>query len=124
MSLLQMSFSGAILILAIVVIRALAINRLPKKTFLALWGVALLRLLIPLSLPSMFSLYSVIGHRTSAMQAVQQTPVANFIPVTPTQAMTMLPSTAGINETGSSISIWTVIWAVGALICFLFFAIS
>ena len=37
MSLLQMSFSGAILILAIVVIRALAINRLPKKTFLALW---------------------------------------------------------------------------------------
>ena len=30
MSLLQMSFSGAILILAIVVIRALAINRLPK----------------------------------------------------------------------------------------------
>ena len=124
MSLLQMSFSGAILILAIVVIRALAINRLPKKTFLALWGVALLRLLIPLSLSSMFSVYSVIGHRTSAMQAVQQPPVANFIPVTPTQAMTMLPSTAGINETGSSIPIWTVIWAVGALICFLFFAIS
>ena len=124
MSLLQMSFSGAILILAIVVIRALAINRLPKKTFLALWGVALLRLLIPLSLPSMFSVYSVIGHRTSAMQAVQQTPVANFIPVTPTQAMTMLSSTAGINETGSSTPIWTVIWAVGALICFLFFAIS
>ena len=71
MSLLQMSFSGAILILAIVVIRALAINRLPRKTFLALWGVALLRLLIPLSLPSMLSVYSVIGHRTSAMQAVQ-----------------------------------------------------
>lgn len=41
MSLLQMSFSGAILILAIVVIRALAINRLPKKTFLALWGCAI-----------------------------------------------------------------------------------
>lgn len=124
MSLLQMSFSGAILILAIVVIRALAINKLPKKTFLALWGVALLRLLIPFSLPSMFSVYSAIGHRTSAMQAVQQTPVANFFPVAPTQAMTTLPSTAGINETGSTISIWTVIWAVGALVCFLFFAIS
>ena len=33
MSFLQMSFSGAILILAIVVIRALAINRLPKRPF-------------------------------------------------------------------------------------------
>lgn len=39
MSLLQMSISAAALILIVVAIRALAINRLPKKTFLALWGV-------------------------------------------------------------------------------------
>ena len=36
MSLLQMSVSGAAMILVITVLRALAINRLPKKTFLAL----------------------------------------------------------------------------------------
>lgn len=48
MSLLQMSFSGAILILAIVVIRALAINRLPKKTFLALWGGCAIALVDPI----------------------------------------------------------------------------
>ena len=34
MSLLQMSFAGGVMILAITVIRTLAINRLPKKTFL------------------------------------------------------------------------------------------
>lgn len=33
MSLLQMSVSGAAMILVITVLRALAINRLPKKTF-------------------------------------------------------------------------------------------
>lgn len=32
MSLLQMSFAGAVMILAIIVIRALAITFLPKKT--------------------------------------------------------------------------------------------
>ena len=52
MSLLQMSVSGAAMILVITVLRALAINRLPKKTFLALWGAALVRLLVPFSLPS------------------------------------------------------------------------
>ena len=47
MNLLQMSLSGAVMILVIVVIRALAINKLPKKAFLVLWGVVVVRLLIP-----------------------------------------------------------------------------
>lgn len=37
MNLLQMSFSGAAFITAVVIIRAVAINKLPKKTFLVLW---------------------------------------------------------------------------------------
>ena len=37
MSLLQMSFLGTVIILLIVVLRAVLINRLPKKTFLILW---------------------------------------------------------------------------------------
>ena len=47
-----MSISGAALILVTVVIRAAAIDRLPKGTFLALWGIALCRLLLPFSIPS------------------------------------------------------------------------
>jgi len=65
MSLLQMSFAGAVMILAITVIRALAINRLPKKTFLALWGIAVVRLLLPFSFPSAFSVYSLFGSHVS-----------------------------------------------------------
>lgn len=58
MSIVQMSFSGAVLILAVVVLRALAMNRLPKDTFLILWGIVLLRLLVPFSVPSQLSVYS------------------------------------------------------------------
>lgn len=58
MNLLQMSFYGAVLILVIAAVRALAINRLPKKTFLILWGIVMLRLLIPYSVPSALSVYS------------------------------------------------------------------
>lgn len=62
MSLLQMSFSGAVLILAVTLIRTAAINRLPKKTFLIMWGIVLIRLLLPFSVPSVYSAYSLI-HR-------------------------------------------------------------
>ena len=51
MSLLEMSFSGAVLVLAIVVVRAIAIHRFPKKIFLALWMIAIARLLLPFSVP-------------------------------------------------------------------------
>lgn len=45
--LLRMSLSGGILILMIAAVRLFAVNRLPKKYFMMLWGVALLRLLVP-----------------------------------------------------------------------------
>lgn len=64
MNLLQMTFSGAVLILVIAVIRAAAINRLPKKTFLILWGIVLLRLLIPYSVPSAVSVYTWVSPKT------------------------------------------------------------
>lgn len=60
MSLLHMSFYGAILIVAIIIIRAVALHRLPKKVFVLLWSIALLRLLLPFSIPSEFSLYSLL----------------------------------------------------------------
>lgn len=66
MNLLQMSFSGTILILVIVIIRAAMINKLSKKTFLVLWGIVLLRLLIPFSVPSELSVYSLVDRNMAA----------------------------------------------------------
>lgn len=49
--LLKMSLSGGILILLIALVRMAALNKLPKRMFMLLWSVALLRLLVPAELP-------------------------------------------------------------------------
>ncbi len=70
MNLLKMSFSGGILILVIMVIRAVAKNRLPKRAFLILWAITFLRLLIPFSVPAVFSAYSLIGQNKLAAESM------------------------------------------------------
>ncbi len=49
MELVQRSLTAGILILCIAAIRIFCINHLPKKTFLILWSVVLIRLLLPVS---------------------------------------------------------------------------
>ncbi len=51
MNLYQMTLSGGLFILLIVAVRALALHRLPKGAFLALWEMAALRLLLPFTIP-------------------------------------------------------------------------
>lgn len=117
MSLLQMSFAGAIMILAIIIIRALVINLLPKKTFLALWGIVIVRLLFPFSLPSAFSVYSLIGKHTQK----KDPQIIGMLPIEVKRQVSTIPN--NILNISNSISIWMIIWIVGALICTLFFAI-
>lgn len=66
MSLFKMSFYGGVMILVIIILRRIFKNRLPKRTFVILWGVVLLRLLVPFSVPSGFSVYSVVGWQENA----------------------------------------------------------
>lgn len=58
MDVFQMSLAAAALIIAVVIIRGLALHKLPKKTFLILWGTVVCRLLLPFSVPSRFSFFS------------------------------------------------------------------
>ncbi len=60
MSLWEMSAAGSVLIMAVCMVRAVFINRLPKRTFLILWGIVTIRLLTPFSVPSAYSVYSLI----------------------------------------------------------------
>lgn len=48
-NLLQMSLLGAFFILLVIMVRTFAANRLPRRFFLVLWGIALARLLLPVS---------------------------------------------------------------------------
>ena len=122
MSLLQMSFAGAVMILAITIIRALAISLLPKKTFLALWGIAVARLLLPFSLPSMFSIYSLIGNQTSGIAATKVPQIDKVLPINTIGQMATMPGDIG--STTSTVSIWGAVWAAGTLVCAMVFAIA
>ena len=125
MSILQMSFSASILILVIIVIRALAINRLPKKTFLAFWAVALLRLLIPFSFPSPFSVYSVVSNHPTVTDTMTGTPAANLFPITaPVQMQPENIAPAPISTPAAMLSWWTVIWIAGIALCSIYFVIA
>ena len=120
MSFLHMSIAGAAMILVITVIRALAINRVPKKTFLVLWGAVLLRLLIPFSLPSRLSVYALLARKTAAV--MPNVPVAALNVDPAMQALSASPQPVKVN--GAAISGWGLVWAVGLLACAAVFAVA
>ena len=134
MSLIQMSTSGAVMILAVLLIRFAAVNRLPKKLFILLWEAALLRLLLPFSIPSVFSIYtavrrvmtrSVIGWN-GAVQSAQGTGIpqgaGTALPVPENMASTLLE--IELTESAGTLSIWTILWLTGVCICAVFFVIA
>ena len=123
MSLLQMSFSGAVFITAVVMIRAAAINKLPKKTFLVLWELVMMRLLIPFSIPSVFSVYTLVTHGLSSAALPEVTTDYNM-PV----VEGVFAATGGMEQPPadilSSISLWFIVWCAGMIPAALFFVIS
>ncbi len=118
MSLLQMSFAGAIMIFVIIIIRTLAIHLLPKKTFLVLWRIAAIRLMIPFSLPSALSVYSLLARYTPAASVIKKN-----VPVKTTGQIADVSSGISNTKFTSVISVEAVIWAVGVLVCGVIFAV-
>ncbi len=123
MNLLQMSFSGAAFITVVVIIRAAAINKLPKKTFLVLWELVMLRLLIPFSIPSMFSIYTLVTHSISSTPLPEagtdySIPTMQGLFVT-TQGAVQSPA-----DISPSVSMWFLVWCAGIIIIASFFVIS
>ncbi len=89
MSLFKMSLSGAVIILAVLIVRALFINRLPKKTFVILWEIVLVRLLLPFTVPSVFSVYTLANRSIST--AVSDKPKAGDLVSATMQALEQPP---------------------------------
>lgn len=124
MSLLQMSFLGAVIILLIVVLRAVLINRLPKKTFLILWWIALIRLLVPFSIKSVTSIYSLLQSIYSDINPVRTAQTTTFLPIHGNMPEIANGLSEAMVQRTESISILSVIWLAGLLLCFGFFAVS
>ena len=122
MSLFQMSVAGGVLILLIVVIRALAIHRLPKTTFLALWMIAALRLLLPLSIPMPFKIHIDLDVFSDV---VQKLPSGNIGFPIPGESRHAYDTGAVVSSPAAErISIFVILWLVGVLLLALYFSIS
>ena len=122
MSLFQMSVAVGALILCIVVVRALAIHRLPKTTFLVLWMIAALRLLLPLSIPLPFNIH--IGLDVFS-DVVQELPSGNIGSPLPGESLPSYDTGAAAPSPATEhISIFVILWLVGVLLLAIYFSIS
>ena len=119
MSLWAMSLSGAVMIIAIVILRALLINQLPKKTFLILWGIVMVRLVIPFTAPSAFSIYSLIPEKEQSMNTQFSGIQDNLSENLPVNAMA---DTVHVDKT-TQISIKWLVWLAGLCLCAGYFLI-
>ncbi|MDR1132096.1 MAG: M56 family metallopeptidase [Oscillospiraceae bacterium] len=114
MTYIQMTTSASVLILAIVVIRSLTIHKLPKQTFIALWAIVLCRLLIPISIPSSFSIYSLtsriggLAEQTATATLLDAT--ANIVTGIQQNYTEQMPATTKILP-------YIIVWIVGIVVC-------
>lgn len=122
MSLLERSLTGTLLILVTAVLRALTRDRLPKRTFVALWWVAALRLLAPFVLPSRFSVYTLLAglRRTPARVPAAGAPVR----VIPGAALPKAAETAPPAAAAAPFPIWTAVWLAGMALLAAWFIVS
>ena len=129
MDLFQMSLSASVLILAIILIRACTLHHLPKRTFLVLWAVAALRLLVPYTFSSRLSIFSLLSSSktpslTEALQVVTASQVSTETSVSLSSLSANL-STAGSTSAKETagLSGYALVWLVGFSVLALFFLV-
>jgi len=115
MSLFDMSVAGGLLIAAIVLIRAMTRGRLPRAALLVLWAVVALRLLVPFSISSPFSVFNLLEGEQAATEPV----FLAQIPLNITAGVLEQPPVANIPH--GALSPLTLIYFAGLLVMLLFF---
>ena len=141
MSIVQMSLYASLLVVAVVLIRCAALNRLPKTMFLILWGVTLLRLLAPLSIPAPFSFFSLMNQFLRETPAIISQPYREstlpidepVLPLMESVAFTAAPAPTDIIAAAALrtpaepekhlFSPLMIVWFLGMLAALLFFAL-
>ena len=104
------------------VIRALAIHRLPKTTFLALWMIAALRLLLPFSIPLPFNIHIGLDVFSDVVQELPSGNIASTLPGDSPPSYDI--GTAVPSPATEHISTFEILWLVGVLLLAIYFSIS
>ena len=119
LSLGEMSFYGAIMIVGVILIRKLGMYRLSKWTLLLLWAVVLVRLLIPVAMPTPFDL---AGGREAVpvSQSAAQQPILQTVPL---GEGTLAQTAVGTVEKAVAVDGLQLMWFLGMAACALYFII-
>lgn len=128
MSLWEMSLNGGVMIVVVALLRVLFINRLPKKTFLILWGIIMLRLVIPFQFSSVCSIYTLIPEQKQQTKSMQNNLEENMFhnmgawenKAVEANATTMEIPESVINK----VSLSWLIWIAGVSVCSGYFLIA
>lgn len=114
MELWETGLSGSVLIAVILLLRRLLYRRLPKWTFAALWWIAVLRLLIPVALPSRLSAYNLLDRQDipQPAAAVETVPVVPAVLPGPALPAEEVP----VPATGASVPWLEVVYLAGVLV--------
>ena len=120
MSLVQRSLSAGAVIALTALLRAACRGRLPRRTFVVLWDLAVLRLLLPLSLPWAYAPRALL--RAFLSHGLQQTAQVQQIAYTAT-AVTAQTAVMGIPAQGAGALPWSkILWLTGMLLLAAYFA--
>lgn len=121
MTLLQMSAAGGAMILAITILRIFALHKFPKRYFLLLWEIVLIRLILPVSVSSDFSIYSFFnGGETVRGYGEGTRPGAVFFQPVPSAIYLGGGNTGGVQGTqngAQEIFPWEIVWLTGMVLC-------
>lgn len=121
-TLLAMSITGGIMILAIVLLRLLLQNRLHRTVLLMLWLLAALRLIVPVFSASPTSIYNLLPAQETSMTVQTEAQPAAYAPSVTDLPETRVPvadvvATPAPQTWLSAEQICGLIWLTGAFLC-------
>ncbi|RRD94771.1 M56 family metallopeptidase [Clostridiales bacterium COT073_COT-073] len=132
MSIIAMSLQASVMIILILIMRKLLWEKLPKLAFPILWGLVLFRLLVPISMPSAFSIYNLwkvevpVGELKNIIEAER-----NILEKNQGQVTLFIPNRPHSNQVLSRQEdkemdiwqYWNILWLLGVILNFCFFLI-
>lgn len=128
MTLLELNVLGSLLIILTIVVRSLFLNRLSKQTFVILWDIIVLRLMIPFSVPLPHSVSPIttrigIEHTELFLSRVRN--LSPFHSVAGGERFVSVSEPVdSVVKVGSTISVSNIVWLVGFLLMASYFLIS
>ena len=127
LSLIEMTVSGGALILAVMLVRALVLDKLPKRAFLVLWALAAARLLVPVGVPSALSVWT-LAEEPLRQEAVEILPRESPVWMEPGPVSPAAPAGPDAQPPAEAekldFPVWTAVWLTGLCLCAGFYLLT